>query len=125
MSVYHNVHEFLRNNRTPLLKSSSPNIFLTKLPEHHRSNKSLPSPFTVLITSPVPDGTIEKFNQQGYVEVLKQVIAVCPGVPANMNDDTKFLNPIRSTFEAFAVRRVGQQAVMEWNPALSGDYCQL
>ncbi|KAJ1364020.1 hypothetical protein KIN20_024002 [Parelaphostrongylus tenuis] len=41
-----------------LNKSSSPNIFYTKLPEHHRSNKSLPSPFTVLITSPVPDGTI-------------------------------------------------------------------
>lgn len=39
-------------------KSSSPNIFYAKLPEHHRSNKSLPSPFTVLITSPVPDGTL-------------------------------------------------------------------
>ncbi|EPB74110.1 runt domain protein [Ancylostoma ceylanicum] len=58
MSVYHNVHEFLHANKTPLMKSSSPNIFYTKLPEHHRSNKSLPSPFTVLITSPVPDGTI-------------------------------------------------------------------
>ncbi|WKX90861.1 hypothetical protein Q1695_009594 [Nippostrongylus brasiliensis] len=58
MSVYHNVHEFLHANKTPLLKSSSPNIFYTKLPEHHRSNKSLPSPFTVLITSPVPDGTL-------------------------------------------------------------------
>ncbi|XGW19588.1 hypothetical protein V3C99_003437 [Haemonchus contortus] len=58
MSVYHNVHEFLHANKTLLLKSSSPNIFYTKLPEHHRSNKSLPSPFTVLITSPVPDGTL-------------------------------------------------------------------
>ncbi|VDM81883.1 unnamed protein product [Strongylus vulgaris] len=58
MSVYHNVHEFLHANKTPLMKSSSPNVFYTKLPEHHRSNKSLPSPFTVLITSPVPDGTI-------------------------------------------------------------------
>ncbi|KAK6727251.1 hypothetical protein RB195_005140 [Necator americanus] len=58
MSVYNNVHTFLQSNKTPLMKSSSPNIFYTKLPEHHRSNKSLPSPFTVLITSPVPDGTI-------------------------------------------------------------------
>ncbi|KAE9415948.1 hypothetical protein Angca_005304 [Angiostrongylus cantonensis] len=58
MNVYNNVHDFLRTNKTPVLKSSSPNIFYTKLPEHHRSNKSLPSPFTVLITSPVPDGTI-------------------------------------------------------------------
>ena len=42
---------------TELLPTGCPNVVCTALPSHWRSNKSLPSPFTVFAFGPVPDGT--------------------------------------------------------------------
>uniref|UniRef100_A0A0N5AMP2 Runt domain-containing protein n=1 Tax=Syphacia muris TaxID=451379 RepID=A0A0N5AMP2_9BILA len=42
---------------TELLPTGCPNLVCTALPSHWRSNKSLPSPFTVFSFGPVPDGT--------------------------------------------------------------------
>ncbi|VDM44154.1 unnamed protein product, partial [Toxocara canis] len=42
---------------TKLLPTGCPNVICTALPSHWRSNKSLPSPFTVFALGPVPDGT--------------------------------------------------------------------
>lgn len=42
---------------TKLLPTGCPNVICTELPTHWRSNKSLPTPFTVFALGPVPDGT--------------------------------------------------------------------
>ncbi|CEF63886.1 Acute myeloid leukemia 1 protein (AML1)/Runt family and p53-like transcription factor, DNA-binding domain and p53/RUNT-type transcription factor, DNA-binding domain and Runt domain-containing protein [Strongyloides ratti] len=45
-------------NGTCLLgKTESPDIFCSVLPNHWRSNKSLPTPFVVVSLRPIPDGT--------------------------------------------------------------------
>uniref|UniRef100_A0A0K0E1R0 Runt domain-containing protein n=1 Tax=Strongyloides stercoralis TaxID=6248 RepID=A0A0K0E1R0_STRER len=45
-------------NGTCLLgKTESPDIFCSILPNHWRSNKSLPTPFVVVSLRPIPDGT--------------------------------------------------------------------
>ncbi|VDN06628.1 unnamed protein product [Thelazia callipaeda] len=43
---------------TKLLATGCPNVICTALPNHWRSNKSLPTPFTVFALGPVPDGTL-------------------------------------------------------------------
>ncbi|EJW86733.1 runt [Wuchereria bancrofti] len=43
---------------TKLLPTGCPNVICTALPNHWRSNKSLPLPFTVFALGPVPDGTL-------------------------------------------------------------------
>jgi hypothetical protein len=65
-------------------KTGSPNIICTTLPPHWRSNKSLPTPFVVILLSPVPDGTkvtVTAGNEENdtadvknhIAEVIKQV----------------------------------------------------
>ncbi|KAM3721047.1 Segmentation protein Runt [Dirofilaria immitis] len=43
---------------TKLLPTGCPNVICTELPNHWRSNKSLPLPFIVFALGPVPDGTL-------------------------------------------------------------------
>ncbi|KAE9552903.1 hypothetical protein FO519_003888 [Halicephalobus sp. NKZ332] len=45
------------NGSCKFIKTASPDVFCTSLPNHWRSNKSLPNPFMVLVLAPVEDGT--------------------------------------------------------------------
>uniref|UniRef100_A0A7E4VII0 Runt domain-containing protein n=1 Tax=Panagrellus redivivus TaxID=6233 RepID=A0A7E4VII0_PANRE len=54
-AVEESLHRFGHINK--FNSTASPNIYCTSLPEHWRSNKSLPAPFIVLVLHPVPDGT--------------------------------------------------------------------
>ena len=40
-----------------IMHTNSPNVFCTKLPNHWRANKGLPSPFKVFVLSDICDGT--------------------------------------------------------------------
>ncbi|CAI4230264.1 unnamed protein product [Auanema sp. JU1783] len=58
MTVFDHIVEYL-DKAAPhkIQRTSSPNILCTKVEPHWRSNKSLPYPFTVILLTPVKDGT--------------------------------------------------------------------
>ncbi|CAD5210789.1 unnamed protein product [Bursaphelenchus xylophilus] len=75
-----NVEEWLRRmvGVCKFARTASPEVFCSALPNHWRSNKSLPHPFTVLILYPVPDGTkvtVSAGNEENCSPDIKNNIA--------------------------------------------------
>uniref|UniRef100_A0A0M3I4G9 Runt domain-containing protein n=2 Tax=Ascaris TaxID=6251 RepID=A0A0M3I4G9_ASCLU len=74
---------------TKLLPTGCPNVICTALPTHWRSNKSLPSPFTVFALGPVPDGTpvtIAAGNEENSCADLRNNKAHMNGQIARFSD---------------------------------------
>ncbi|CAD5207541.1 unnamed protein product [Bursaphelenchus okinawaensis] len=75
-----NVEEWLRRmvGVCKFTRTASPEVFCSALPNHWRSNKSLPHPFTVLILYPVPDGTkvtVTAGNEENCCPDIKNNVA--------------------------------------------------
>ncbi|VDK59597.1 unnamed protein product, partial [Anisakis simplex] len=74
---------------TKLLSTGCPDVICTALPTHWRSNKSLPSPFTVFALGPVPDGTpvtIAAGNEENSCADLRNNKTLMNGQIARFSD---------------------------------------
>lgn len=72
-----------------LIKTGSPNILCTALPNHWRSNKSLPMSFKVVALDDVKDGTIVTIragNDENFCGELRNNSAVMKNQVAKFND---------------------------------------
>ena len=72
-----------------LIKTGSPNILCTALPNHWRSNKSLPVSFKVVTLDDVKDGTIVMIkagNDENICGELRNNSAVMKNQVAKFND---------------------------------------
>ncbi|CAB3365004.1 Hypothetical predicted protein [Cloeon dipterum] len=62
MSELDSIRNMLSQQHGELVATGSPNVLCTVLPNHWRSNKSLPVAFRVVILDDVPDGTVVTIN---------------------------------------------------------------
>lgn len=71
------------------VRTNAPNILCSALPNHWRSNKSLPCAFKVVCLDDVPDGTrvfIKAGNDENFCGELRNAEAVMRGQVAKFND---------------------------------------
>lgn len=82
--------DFLVNNyQTELLRTGSPNILCSKLPDHWRANKTLPVTFKVVCLNEVPDDTlvtIKAGNDDNCCGELRNNTALMKNQVAKFND---------------------------------------
>lgn len=72
-----------------LIRTGSPNMVCSALPNHWRSNKTLPSTFKVVVLSEVPDGTlvtVRAGNDENYCCDIRNPTATIKGQVAKFND---------------------------------------
>lgn len=85
-----NVKEILQEYYgAELVETGSPAIFCSMLPNHWRSNKSLPQPFKVVALDDIVDGTevlIQAGNDENYFPNLRNNTATMKGGVAKFND---------------------------------------
>lgn len=93
-----------------LVPTGSPAIFCTPLPNHWRSNKSLPNVFRVVVLDDIEDGTIVTVNagnDENYSGELRNNSATIKNGVAKFNDlrfvgrsgrGKRRFDPIRSIF---------------------------
>ena len=83
------VHEALRAYHGDLVQTGSPAIYCSPLPNHWRSNKSLPVAFKVVTLDDVSDGTlvtISAGNDENFCGELRNCTAVMKNQVAKFND---------------------------------------
>jgi hypothetical protein len=83
------VSEILAEHPGELVKTGSPNILCTALPNHWRSNKTLPMAFKVIALSDIEDGTIVNLrvgNDENFCGELRNNTAVMKNNVAKFND---------------------------------------
>lgn len=81
--------ENLRHIYGDIVATGSPNIFCSPLPNHWRSNKTLPIAFKVIIMTDVCDGTeviIQAGNDENCCGELKNQKAIVKNQVAKFND---------------------------------------
>lgn len=84
-----NLHEMLQEYHGELVQTGSPSILCSALPNHWRSNKSLPGAFKVIALDDVQDGTlvtIKAGNDENYCGELRNYTAVMKNQVAKFND---------------------------------------
>jgi len=84
----HLLHEFL-GEQGELVQTGSPCVLCSPLPNHWRSNKSLPIGFKVFTFQEIPDGTIVSIragNDDNYCGELKNHTAIMKNQVANFSD---------------------------------------
>nr|XP_012218279.1 PREDICTED: LOW QUALITY PROTEIN: segmentation protein Runt-like [Linepithema humile] len=89
MDHYRAMYERLRNCHGELVQTGSPSILCTTLPNHWRSNKSLPVAFKVIALDDVNDGTVVTIragNDENCCGELRNCSAVMKGQVAKFND---------------------------------------
>jgi hypothetical protein len=77
------------NGSLRLQPTASPNLICSVLPEHWRSNKSLPTAFTVIALGAVPDGTmvtVSAGNEENCVADLRNSTTHMHGQMAKFSD---------------------------------------
>lgn len=87
--LFAGVHEALQEYHGELVQTGSPAILCTALPNHWRSNKSLPIAFKVVALDDVVDGTVvtvKAGNDENYCAELRNCTAVMKGQVAKFND---------------------------------------
>lgn len=87
--MFSNIHEILQEYHGELVQTGSPTILCSALPNHWRSNKSLPCAFKVVVLDDVPDGTlvtIKAGNDENYCGELRNCSAVMKNQVAKFND---------------------------------------
>uniref|UniRef100_A0AC34RKF0 Runt domain-containing protein n=1 Tax=Panagrolaimus sp. JU765 TaxID=591449 RepID=A0AC34RKF0_9BILA len=80
-------------NRLPkslkFIKTGSPGVYCSSLPNHWRSNKSLPNPFMVIILYPIEDGTrvtVSAGNEENCSADVKNNVAEVQAQVARFSD---------------------------------------
>lgn len=87
--MFSNIHEILQEYHGELVQTGSPTILCSALPNHWRSNKSLPCAFKVVALDDIPDGTlvtIKAGNDENYCAELRNSTAVMKNQVAKFND---------------------------------------
>ena len=83
------VNEILAEHPGELVKTGSPSFLCSALPNHWRSNKTLPVAFKVIALGDVQDGTIVTLragNDENYCAELRNCTAVMKNQVAKFND---------------------------------------
>ncbi|XP_023327855.1 uncharacterized protein LOC111700986 isoform X2 [Eurytemora carolleeae] len=83
------VSEILAEHPGELIKTGSPNVLCTALPNHWRSNKTLPMAFKVIALSDIEDGTVVNLragNDENFCGELRNNTAVMKNNVAKFND---------------------------------------
>ena len=81
--------EILAEHPGELVKTGAPNVLCTALPNHWRSNKTLPMAFKVIALSDVEDGTVVNLrvgNDENFCGELRNNTAVMKNNVAKFND---------------------------------------
>ena len=84
-----NLHEMLQRAHGDLVQTGSPSILCSTLPNHWRSNKSLPYAFKVVALDDIPDGalvTVKAGNDENWCAELRNCTAVMKDQVAKFND---------------------------------------
>lgn len=87
--MYQNLHDLLQEYHGELVTTGSPSILCSTLPNHWRSNKSLPCAFKVVALDDIQDGTIVTIkagNDENYCGELRNCTAVMKNQVAKFND---------------------------------------
>lgn len=87
--MYQNLHELLQEYHGELVQTETPSILCSTLPNHWRSNKSLPCAFKVVALDDIQDGTIVTIkagNDENYCGELRNCTAVMKNQVAKFND---------------------------------------
>ena len=83
------VNEILAEHPGELVKTGAPNILCSALPNHWRSNKTLPMAFKVIALSEISDGTVVHLrvgNDENFCGELRNNTAVMKNNVAKFND---------------------------------------
>lgn len=83
------VSEILAEHPGELVKTGAPNVLCTALPNHWRSNKTLPMAFKVIALSDIDDGTVVNLrvgNDENFCGELRNNTAVMKNNVAKFND---------------------------------------
>ncbi|XP_028894004.2 segmentation protein Runt isoform X2 [Zeugodacus cucurbitae] len=87
--MFASLHEMLQEYHGELAQTGSPSILCSALPNHWRSNKSLPGAFKVIALDDVPDGTLVTIkcgNDENYCGELRNCTAIMKNQVAKFND---------------------------------------
>lgn len=87
--MFANIHEVLQEYHGELVQTASPAILCSALPNHWRSNKSLPCAFKVVALDDVQDGTIVTIkagNDENYCGEMRNYQSVMKNQVAKFND---------------------------------------
>ncbi|XP_047992421.1 segmentation protein Runt-like [Leguminivora glycinivorella] len=87
--VYSHIHDYYRQSHGELVPTGSPAVLCSALPNHWRSNKSLPVAFKVVALDDVQDGTlvtIKAGNDENVMAELRNCTAVMKNQVAKFND---------------------------------------
>ncbi|KAJ2945712.1 hypothetical protein O0L34_g554 [Tuta absoluta] len=87
--LYSHIHEYYRQSHGELVPTGSPAVLCSALPNHWRSNKSLPVAFKVVALDDVQDGTlvtIKAGNDENVMAELRNCTAVMKNQVAKFND---------------------------------------
>ena len=87
--MFANIHEVLQEYHGELVQTQSPAILCSALPNHWRSNKSLPCAFKVVALDDVQDGTIvtvKAGNDENYCGEMRNYTSVMKNQVAKFND---------------------------------------
>ncbi|XP_037933148.1 segmentation protein Runt-like [Teleopsis dalmanni] len=87
--MFASLHEMLQEYHGELAQTGSPSVLCSALPNHWRSNKSLPGAFKVIALDDVPDGTLVSIkcgNDENYCGELRNCTAIMKNQVAKFND---------------------------------------
>ncbi|KAK5641391.1 hypothetical protein RI129_009938 [Pyrocoelia pectoralis] len=89
IDMYSNMQESLQEYHGELVQTGSPTVLCSALPNHWRSNKSLPIAFKVVALDDIQDGTVVTLragNDENYCAELRNCTAVMKNQVAKFND---------------------------------------
>ncbi|KAB0793210.1 hypothetical protein PPYR_12830 [Photinus pyralis] len=89
IDMYANMQESLQEYHGELVQTGSPTVLCSALPNHWRSNKSLPIAFKVVALDDIQDGTVVTLragNDENYCAELRNCTAVMKNQVAKFND---------------------------------------
>ncbi|KAF5287469.1 hypothetical protein FQA39_LY04097 [Lamprigera yunnana] len=89
IDMYSNMQESLQEYHGELVQTGSPTVLCSALPNHWRSNKSLPIAFKVVALDDIQDGTmvtVKAGNDENYCAELRNCTAVMKNQVAKFND---------------------------------------
>lgn len=83
------LNQVMKDHPGELVRTGSPSVVCSALPNHWRSNKTLPVSFKVILLSEVSDGTIVHIragNDENYCGELRNSTAIVKNQVAKFND---------------------------------------
>ncbi|CAG9767089.1 unnamed protein product [Ceutorhynchus assimilis] len=87
--IYNHYLDTLQEYHGELVRTGSPAVLCSALPNHWRSNKSLPIAFKVVALDDIPDGTmvtLKAGNDENYCAELRNCTAIMKNQVAKFND---------------------------------------